>query len=144
MKIPDVRIVTGEQVANAEVSVLYNHASDGLAGNSSDLQGFQQIFVDDIQIDPATCNCLAYGGKPGVFILTITPLLLNLQESELREGSYRVKVTVKENGVFYTANAPHALVVQRQETALPETDFLVVLFFALLALFFMRNSRKRE
>ena len=147
VKIPDVKIAAGNQVTNAEIAVLYNHASDGLAASAGDIVNFQSITIDDKVISQAelqSCNCFTYGGEPGVFILNVTSSVLGLLSPELPEGSYRVKVVVNENSVAYSANAPHALIVQRQETALPESDLLVIAFFALLAFFFVRNGKGKQ
>ena len=147
LKIPDIKIAAGNQVEQAQVVVLYNHASDGLAASAGDIGNFQSVSIDDRVLSQAelqSCDCFTYGGEPGVFILNLTSSVLGLLSPELPEGSYRVKAVVMENNVFYSANAPHAVIVQRQETALPESDLLVIAFFALLALFFVRRGRIGE
>ncbi|MEM4254903.1 MAG: hypothetical protein QXR53_01050 [Candidatus Norongarragalinales archaeon] len=145
LRIEGKRVIGGEEIQAATVPILYNTAATGLAAPCSEqVKGSLLFTIDDARLGsiPEALSCDS--SKPGVFILTLSPQLLGLQSQELPSGSYRVKVEVDEGGTVYSANDPQALIVVKQKQALPETDFLVVLFFGLLALLFVRSGTRRN
>lgn len=76
----------------------------------------------------------------------MTPGALNLQSQDLPDGTYYAGASVTEtiNGeeVEFDAFEPNAFIVLKKKAALPETDFIAIAFFLLLALFAMRRARK--
>jgi len=136
--------VGAESVESATVSVLYNSAATGFATACSEAARASLLFtIDDRAFGsiPSAVSCDA--AQPGLFILNLTPQLLGLQSQELASGSYRIKVEANDGGTLYSANDPQALIVVKQKQALPESDLLVIAFFALLALFFVRRKEGR-
>ena len=148
VRIEGKKVVGGEDIKSATITILYNTASTGLAAPCNDpVRNSLLITIDDKEFRSSISDAISCDvSKPGVFVLTLSPAVLGLQSQEqLPAGTYRVKVEVDDNGKIYSANDPQALIVVKQKQALPETDFLVVLFFALLALFFVRaNSRETK
>ncbi|MFH1056266.1 MAG: hypothetical protein V1717_00490 [Candidatus Micrarchaeota archaeon] len=137
LRIEGNKVVTGTSVTSADVIILYNDARTGLAATSA-TSGTISVFVDDTYRGPAT-----YTGTPGVFNFTLDRASLDLQSDELPEGPFVVRAEVTgSDGNPYEANAPQAVLVVKQQKALPETDFFVIALFVLLALFLMRTQSR--
>ena len=144
LRIEGKKVVGAELIESANVSILYNSAGTGLSVSCSEAAKAGLYFtVDDLALGSIPSSVSCNPAQPGVFILNLTPQLLGLQSPELASGSYRVRVDVIDNGKAYSANDPQALIVVKQKKALPESDLLVIAFFALLAFFFVRRKEGR-
>jgi len=133
LRIEGSRVVTGESVTSADVVILYNVASTGLAATTGDIS---------VNVDGIPYGTAQYSGTPGVFKVTLTSEQLGLGAGELPEKEYWISASVTDGGDTYTAEDPRAIIVVKQQKALPETDFFVIALFVLLALFLMRTQSR--
>ncbi|MEM4255177.1 MAG: hypothetical protein QXR53_02510 [Candidatus Norongarragalinales archaeon] len=135
-------VISADSVTSADVVIFYNYPQNGLPA--------QQEAKDRISVTVngtvVPQNQVQFS-KEGVFFVRVTPALLGLLGSELPDGSYNATAEVEEEvegrPQVFSAFEPHAFIILKKKSTVPETDLLVVVFFLFLSLLLMRSRRKQ-
>ena len=140
IRIQPSGVITAESVPSADLLIFYNYLQTGLPAGAEAIRRMQAS-VNGVNLT----SQIAYS-KPGVFYVRVTPALLNLETADLPDGAYyahaSVTETINDEERKFSAFEPSAFIILKKKHALPETDFIAIAFFLLLALFLMRSRRK--